>query len=563
MNKYNEEINENRINNLQWAGAESYDFDNFISGSNIDGNPDFYLNLIIGLAIKYLGYIEIKKLFDSWAYNIKRDKYDLAFIYIIEDFTYNKEVVIRPVLESLRKSYAKKFLDDKYDLQRRNLALRQNKIYRLEEIRMREILNLKKATISKKDRDLYLALRLEADTNKDNLEARVKDLFEKYLGYKENNILKNLPALNISLFENSGMLSLERSNLPADFKAKGEKSHGFASLVLAYGNKKRKASLKFIEKTFGKSIFDEEIRLGIERDLCTGSHKRSKLYFSRGIDENDKDLDQDLNKKTIARHLLKFKAHKASYNRAISVLSKEIKLKLNLTSSLDQDLSHRGRLVPRLAYKVEISDRAKIFMKNTLKANPSMKVDLLIDGSASLLDKESEVAIEAYILAKSLENNNILNRVIAFQTVNDFTILSILKDYDDKAEMKRIFRFKAMGWNRDGLIFRAYRAILDKDIKNTLSLILTDANPQDLKPLISDGFKLNRPYQEEPALDDTKKSLAYLRKKGLSIAAIINGNKLDNAKVLYRNNFIKIDDPSGISSAAGKFIKKQISKVEK
>ena len=219
--------------------------------------------------------------------------------------------------------------------------------------------------------------------------------------------------------------------------------------------------------------------------------------------------------------------------------------------------------MPRLAYKAEISDRAKIFMKNTLKANPSMKVDLLIDGSASLLDKESEVAIEAYILAKSLENNNILSRVIAFQTVNDFTILSILKDYNDKAEMKKIFRFKAMGWNRDGLIFRAYRAILDKDIKNTLSLILTDANPQDLKPLINDGFKLNKPYQEEPALDDTKKSLAYLRKKGLSIAAIINGNNLDNAKVLYRNNFIKIDDPAGISYAAGKFIKKQISKVEK
>ena len=107
-----------------------------------------------------------------------------------------------------------------------------------------------------------------------------------------NNILKNLPSLNISLFENAGMLSLERSNMPADFKAKGEKSHGFASLVLAYGNKKRKASLNFIEKTFGKSIFDEEIRLGIERDLCTGCHKRSKLFFSKGIDENDKDLDR-------------------------------------------------------------------------------------------------------------------------------------------------------------------------------------------------------------------------------------------------------------------------------
>ena len=166
MNKYNEEINENRINNLQWAGAESYDFDNFIIGENIDGNPDFYLNLIIGLAIKFLGYKEIKKLFDSWAYNIKRDKYDLALIYIIEDFAYNKEVTKRPVLESLRKSYAEKFLDDRYDLQRRNLALRQNQIYRLEEIRMREILNLNNPKTSKKDRNLYQALRLEPDTNK-------------------------------------------------------------------------------------------------------------------------------------------------------------------------------------------------------------------------------------------------------------------------------------------------------------------------------------------------------------------------------------------------------------
>lgn len=192
-----------------------------------------------------------------------------------------------------------------------------------------------------------------------------------------------------------------------------------------------------------------------------------------------------------------------------------------------------------------------------------MKVDLLVDGSASLLDKESEVAIEAYILAKSLENNKILNRVISFQTVDDFTILTILKDYDEKADMKKIFRFKAMGWNRDGLIFRAYKAILDKDMKNTLSLILTDANPQDLKPLITEGFRINKPYQDEVGLDDARKNIKDLRKKGLKIAAIINGDHLENAKDLYRNDFIKIDNPSGIASAAGKFIKKQISSIEK
>lgn len=192
-----------------------------------------------------------------------------------------------------------------------------------------------------------------------------------------------------------------------------------------------------------------------------------------------------------------------------------------------------------------------------------MKVDLLVDGSASLLDKESEVAIEAYILAKSLENNSILVRVISFQTVGDFTILTILKDYDEKAEIKKIFRFKAMGWNRDGLVFSAYRAILDKNIKDTLSIILTDANPQDLKPLITDGFKFNRPYQDQVGLEDAKKNLNILRKKGLKIAAIISGDHVENAREIYRSNFIKIDKASAIANACGKFIKKQISSIDK
>ena len=563
MDKSQEKINENRIFNLQWAGASDYDFENFIIGENIDGNPDFYLNLIIGLAVKYLGDEPIKNLFDSWAYNIKRDKYDLAFLYILEEFAYQKEVKNRPVLKDLRKAYAEKFLDDKYDLQRRNLALRQNQIYRLELIRMREILGQNQGKLSSTDINLYNKLWLADDTNQSNLEERVIKLFKTHLSYKENNFLNKIPSLNFSIFESAGVISLERSNMPADFAGKSQKAYGLTSYILDFKSRKRKESLSYIEKTFGKSLFDEKIRLGIERDLCTGGHKKSRLLFTKGISENDKNLDQDLNNKTIERHLIKFKANKAAYTQAIAVLSKEIKLKLNLTSSLDYDIARRGKLIPRLAYKANISNRARIFKKKSLVTYPSMKVDLLVDASASLLDKESEVAIEAYILAKSLENNNILNRIISFQTVGDFTILTILKDYGEAIDIRKIFRFKSMGWNRDGLTFRAYRAILDYDIKNTLSIVITDANPQDLKPLISEGLRLNKPYQDEIGLNDASENINILRKKGLKIAAIINGDHIENSKTLYRNNFIKINSPTGIASAAGKFIKKQISTLDK
>lgn len=563
MNRSQDKIYENRIFNLQWAGATSYDFDNFIIGKNIDGNPDFYLNLIIGLAVKYLGHREIENLIDTWTDNPRRDKYDLGLIYILEDFAYNKELGKRPVLESLRKSYAKKFLDDKYDLQRRNLALRQNQMYRLEILRMKEILGLSPGKISKKDLRLYKNLILPEDTDGTNLEERVLNLFKTYLGYKENDINNKIPFLNFSFFESAGRVSLERSIMPSSFAGKNEKSHGLRAFILDIKIKKRRESRDYIEKNFGKSLFDEKTRLEIERDLCTGSHKKSRLFYTRGITENDKDLDQELNKKTIERHLLKFKANQAAYTRAISLLSKEIKLRLNLTSSFDEDISPRGKLASRLAYKAEISDKARIFKKKNLVTDPSMKVDLLVDGSASLLNKESEVAIEAYILSKSLENNSILVRVISFQTVGDFTILTILKDYNEKAEIKKIFRFKTMGWNRDGLVFRAYRAILSKDIRDTLSIILTDANPQDLKPIITKGFRFNKTYQDQVGIEDAKKNINELRKKGLKIAAIISGDHTDNAREIYRSDFIKIDKASSIARACGKFIKKQISSIEK
>src|SRR5699024_11024245 len=143
------------------------------------------------------------------------------------------------------------------------------------------------------------------------------------------------------------------------------------------------------------------------------------------------------------------------------------------------------------------------------------------------------------------ENNNILNRIISFQTVGDFTILTILKDYDENTDMKKIFRFKSMGRNRDGLVFRAYRSLLSKDNKNTLSIILTYANPQDLKTIITEGLRLNKPYQNQISLEDTRESLKALRKNGLKIAAIINGDHVENSKALYRNDFIKIKSPTG------------------
>lgn len=563
MDKNSNNINENQIANIQRAGACDYTWDNFLIGENIDGNPDFYTNLIIGLSVKYLGSEPLKNLFDKWAYNLRRDRYDMALLFLLEDFAYNKEIKNRPVLENLRKDYAEKFLSDKYDLQRRTLALRENTIYRLYIAKNFKILGLKPYKLSKKDQVIFDNLRLTLDTNKDNVYQRVLELFRKYLSYRDSNILKKFPSLKISIFENAGLLSLERSNMPSDFARSVRKTKGIGTFIFDFKSKRRREKESYIEKTFGKSLFDEKRNLLINQKVCTDGHRKSKIFFTKGIRKDDKNLDQELNQKTITRHLLKFKANRNLYNREITRLSKEIKLKYNSVSSFDYDLSYKGKLVPKLAYKSEIKEKSKIFSKKNLTTDPSINIDLVLDASASLLDKESDVAIEAYILSKSLENNGILNRVISFQTVGDYTILTILKDYDEKAYFDNIFRFKAMGWNRDGLVFRAYQEILNLDYKNSLTIVLTDANPQDLRPLVGKAFRINKAYEDGPALEDSNKSLDELRRMGVNISAIINSNRVDSSKRLYRNSFITIERPTAIAWAAGKFIKKQIAKIEK
>ena len=122
----------NRIKNIIWDGSMNYDSEPFITGQDISGNPDFYLNLIIGLSAKYFGSENLEDLFSNWQYNLNRDKFDLFAVYLLEDFVYKKELSSRRVLTSLRETYAKKFLDDKYDLQRKNLALKENLFFDLQ-----------------------------------------------------------------------------------------------------------------------------------------------------------------------------------------------------------------------------------------------------------------------------------------------------------------------------------------------------------------------------------------------------------------------------------------------
>ena len=549
---------DNRPDNLQWAGAENYDYKPVLYGLDLAGNPDFYLNLILGLAAKYFGADTLDALFGRFSGQLQREKYELFALYLLEDVVYHREGKERPVLSELRKDFARRFLDDRHDLRRRTLALRIPLFYAMEMKRTHDILGLPYKKLNKKEWALYEKFRLPQDTTKDDLEANVIALFTQCLRYREHTrpLPPWLPAIH--LFSIPGYVSVERANVPAFLHRDG--ASGDLPVFINFFRRIKKDREADIENNFGRNLFPEEKSLALNRAICTDGHRKSRIFFTRGIEDADKHLNQDLNARTVRRHLLKFQKKQATYRRAIEEMTKAFKLKLASVTDLEGEAAKSGKLVPRRAFRSRISNRASIFERKNLIPAPGFQVDLVLDASASLLPIESDIAIEAYILSKSLENNGIRNRILSYQTVEDTTVVTVLKDYDEAADMKRIFRYKSMGWNRDGLFFKAYPALINSKAP-LLSIVLTDANPNDFKPLAGKGLRFGKAYSETPALEDTARYLDALARKNVKVLALLNSDYVENAKTLFHHRFVKIQKIEQIAHVAGKWIQKELVKM--
>ena len=550
---------ENRIYNQIYNGAKSYNFKPPLVGFNLSGNPDFYTNLIIGLSIKYFGKDTIVKLFSLRENNKNRDRFDLFAIYLLEDICYKREYQNRPHIKTLRYDYAREFLADKNDLRRRNLALKENLYYSLIMKKCSDILGIK-YKLSEKENQIYNNFSLDSSTNPMNLSCKILYLFKKYLNFSEKK--KYISPLNISfsLFNIKGVYQLERSNRADIFKNKNASTNNFIEKFVA---SRRNSKREEIIKTFGIPLFSLEKELLINEICAVDKHKKSHVYFTKGETTNSYDIINSLNQKARERNYTYYKENENKNKRIINRLAKNIKLSLNSINDSDTYTAKEGMLVGSLSWKAKVGNNPKIFSKKTYDDKDTFRVTILLDGSNSLLYKQEIVASEAYILSMALSKNNINHRIISYSTVNDYTALTFLKAFDEKTDVNRIFSYKTIGFNRDGLAMRAISSITDKSTKNELLLILTDASPSDIKPLITEGFSLNKPYKGQAALTDYKEEINQLRKKNIKIAALIHKDNPENAAYLFYKDFVQINDLNNLANAGARLIKNQIKKLNK
>ncbi|MDO4661971.1 MAG: hypothetical protein Q4B36_02430 [Tissierellia bacterium] len=562
-----------RIFNTIWNLADKYDFFPPFTGYDLRGNPDFYFNMIIGLSVKYYGKENINSLFDFWKGSAKQETYDFLTWMALEDLLFRKEVKKRPVLNDLRKVYAKNFLMDRNDLFRRKLALHNVLVFNVQTQRMKDILNIKKNPLKGRDRKIYDSLIFKEDIEFIDFKNSLVDTYKKFLKFKPDKKPNKASNIIRKSFSKVNFYPLERSTKPSYVfsENKSENKSSFYSFIYSISNRNSLKEEQKIEKLFGKSMLPKNEYLDTIDKYCTDSHKKSRLWFTKFNYDSKKISDDNAEKLAIEQNKKKFQENRLNYNKQIRELSRKINSSLISNTQSYDLISDHGNLIGNIAWKSKLPNENHIFSIKSTREVSSMSIDLLIDGSASLLSYQQDLAIQAYILARSLEICNIPIRITTYCSVNNYTILTILKDFDESPSKDKIFSYHAQGWNRDGLAFRGFQKLLEKrQRRNHLLLIMSDASPSDIKPLYTKTFTINKSYDGKDALLDSKKELDAIRKQRINIAAIINSNNSDkdnetikNATFLYKNRFAKIDSALNFSNAASRLIKNEIRRTEK
>ena len=95
-----------RAINLVWTASGDYQFEPQFLALKSNGEPDFYMNCVIGLVHKWFGDKMPKRLFAYWAGDARQNVFDELCWLALENAAYEKELPERPVLADLRRKHA-------------------------------------------------------------------------------------------------------------------------------------------------------------------------------------------------------------------------------------------------------------------------------------------------------------------------------------------------------------------------------------------------------------------------------------------------------------------------
>lgn len=557
--------------NIIWTAAGDYAFQPEFLAMNGNKTLDLYLNMVIGLVHKWYDTDKIAALFSSFDGISEQGACDALAWIALENAVYEREVPYRPVLKELREAYAGEILTRSAMLVKTLLEERIN------EAKCRRILG-KKAVLAFDEEKLLNGLMVtEADT--EQLIARITGTLNAYyhreiVGVKRGDFRLYLKhRLPFFLKFHSPVQTMIRNGEEQKQGQENGSKNAAEQLQEFTSGLMKESDAKIREKIrdyFGEPMFDLATAEKMEKSLCRGNHANCHVYFADGngafavTKRHTDEAEYERLRGQEERNRSFYRAHERQYRNEILRLKNRIENVLLMEREAEEIPAAKGTLNAAKVWRASCLNERKVFKKREKSEPEDFSVTLLLDGSSSQLERQELIASEAYMIAESLRLCYIPTQVYSFCSLGSYTVCEQLKA--DKANnCTGIFRYRAVGFNRDGLALRCVgKRMAESGYTNQLLIVLTDASPNGggFFPAEKSGMK-KRPYAGEDGVKDTAAEVRALKKQGIHVIGLFFGQDVNvaSAKEIYGRGFARIICMERLADAVGMLVQDEIQSI--
>lgn len=567
-----------RAENLVWTAAGDYAFTPDFLSFTEDGRADLYMNLVIGLAHKWLGRPTealLEEVSESRRAAILSDTLWLG----IESYVYARELPSRPALAALRVEHAEAYFARLQNLNRQQWMAENKRLLDQQTIRWSRVLGRKTRVYAPDRKALAAALELDPALSADEVAATLRAILTRFFAYRgeaevkpvhirlnavEAWVLQHVFRTEHQHTDTLMMKNTYAANASAAAQVASDAKHGGAG---ATGER------AYITACFGRSLYTDEELQQLEARLCVGGHRGCHVYVTDGkfgtdssrggfFDSETAKVRQDSAQQELANR--RFFESEGELARSL-VRRLSARLELTLSDLRENVAVHApmGRLDPVRAWRMPVVHDPDVFEKQRPEREMPLDVTLLLDASASRMQMQEQLAAEAWILAEALKNCHVPAAVWNFRSLRGYTVLEKMKDFSER-DCAHLFHFYAAGWNRDGLGLRLAAEELLHGSRKHILIVLTDASPDDSTRLSAcEKYPFGAAYEGRLAVDDAADAIAEMRAQGILVYGLLLGRteNLESLRLMYGHHQVRIHDIGQLARAAGEIFTKAVEEL--
>ncbi|NYB75075.1 hypothetical protein HZF24_13080 [Sedimentibacter hydroxybenzoicus DSM 7310] len=544
-----------RALNIIWNASKNYSLEPELIVYNREGRADLYWNYIIGAVYRYFDYNMLSDFFLKFRYDSDYIFYQKVMMLGMEGFVFNKDSKDRVALEELRHDCIKKAVENQdgaelFDeiaaayfgsITGSDMKIRDSVSNLIDDLNFDEILNTEQLI---RQMDLIISKYFKPEYDD---EFYIKKVRKNKFGFIKQSMSKPSGDEDLFVFADNKGNTYQKSKIIAkwfEFKEKSEKRER-----------------EFIKNYFGASVVGESGTKAYESMLCSDNHEKCHLHFTRGQFENNEvsRLRQSLTSAQREKNEAHYSKNYIKNTNNIIKLTHRIKNAIeNYSYSLK---SKEGKLYTEKVWRTVVDDK-KIFIRIERDEIPDISVDIMLDASASQLQRQEVIAEEAYIIAESLTNCKIPVKIYSFCSMRNYTVMNLFRDYNETNINDKIFSYSAAGFNRDGMALRTALHIMDNtSYGRKILIVLSDGKPNDMLGIASEGpFSPGHEYSDESGVNDAAAEVRKGWQKGISVLCVFTGRdeEINSIKRIYGQKFTRIMSPDKFAEMVGVLIEKEL-----